>query len=146
MPSNKMFDLRIVVERDSHGHYTAKTILGNNGIMFCNTSVTNKADEALIDLIEEMEVSSGISMLLATPGLSQQFIDDGHSGNKSTSAPAAAVPTNKPATRNFKKYTGPLQRAVDIPLEVPKGDCEERCSSYDMFGAAKCGNFCPTRK
>ena len=149
MPT-KMFDLRIEVVRTNGGRFTAMTILGNNAILFANVKPQPSIADAICEMICEMDISSGISMICTQPSLTQDFIDQAYSGNNSVVP--KAVPTSKPATRNFttgpakQKYTGPLQRAVDIPLDMPKGECEDRCSNYDMFGAAKCSNFCPTRK
>ena len=103
----KLFDVRIEVE-ESGGLHVARTILGNNGILF--EGVAANVEDAMCDMICNAGVAGCWQMIENNPSLTFDFLS---------------------AWGGTKKV---------VPAAVPI------CQAYDMFGAAKCGNFCPTRK
>jgi hypothetical protein len=153
-----LFDLHIKVSELNAGGFTARVILGNNGILFERTGFT--IAEAIRDLVLEMDSQGVYQMLITTPSLSTF-----------SSAPTpvpAAVPTAKPATSpagtvtgrqksggttprlpwenisQEKKEKATLERPVDLSA-VAYPSCTTVCQSHDIFGAGKCKNMCKSK-
>ena len=137
-----LFDIHIKISKTNSGEYCAKTILGNNAMLFerFNPHLT----DSICDLMVDLDVAGIWTMLEATPSLS---------GWPFTRVPAA-VPTSKPATKpttttpaapKKKQVPVTLQRPVDL-TSVHFPDCKPVCQAYDLFGRSKCKALCQSKK
>lgn len=151
-----LFDIRIQVDETNDGKFIARTIIGNQALLY-----EFKADnitDALCELICDMENCAAWDMIKNTPSLTHDFLRRWATITAPARAVPKAVPTSTPPKRNFatggpvtsRHPTGPSNSNVKrVPwsdlIHVPKGQCESRCIVYDNFAAKKCGSFCPQK-
>jgi hypothetical protein len=138
--ATKLFDLHIEMGEVQPGVFYAKTILGNNGIMFEHQGPTPAI--AAQAVLMDMETSGMWPLMAQNPiGMSQYPFPVPGQRNSGV-APTTTTTTTPPA----KKDADPVRiRAVELG-STPKGACEALCISYDNFGAAKCASICKGKK
>ena len=141
----KMFELHFEVGENVNAQsFYAKTEL--QGIPHpYEISVATEMSIAVSDLVLEMEQQGVIFQIMNSPTLPVYPFPSSYSSSPSSGAISSSSSSSTTSESPAKKK--------DIKRKLPSEcigyadiECRDYCTSWDIFGAVKCGNMCEWRK